>query len=396
MLPDIDVDNVYIYIADDVREDFAPTEVLNRGLRFKTIASGIHSPTSISSIVSGTYLPQHHVGRFQNTLPEDVPHIVKRDDVNTGFSNTMYSRLGLDPSTGMIAQTLDVDVDPIERLDEIEPPFAYVERGIGGHAPYVDRNGPEVGAKYLRERSDAERHVFPKEYEMGVEDDTEWFLSQLDRLEERGVLDDTLVVYVSDHGEVLGEDGTLTHGPPIHPTQVRVPTVFIHPDLPAGREVDGVLRHVDILPTVSSLFDWEWDTPIQPAGRDLTSEDTARYGCTFYAAGHSTPLGEKQFRMDSVWTRHGGYVFPQMDPVERVLLAGYHFLEAPWAGYARRHPVEHLAFKLRGTRCHGAPGFSESEGKRVIRETRSFDASEGSGRTNEIPTERLEQLGYIE
>lgn len=396
MFPNIDVSNVYIYIADDVREDFAPIDVLNRGLRFKTIASGIHSPTSISSIVSGTYLPQHHVERFQNTLAGDVPHIVKRDDVQTAFSNTMYSRLGLDPSTGMIAQTLDVDVDPIERLDEIEPPFAYVERGIGGHAPYVERDNTEVEERYLRDRSDGPRYVFPKEYEMGVADDTEWFLSQLERLKARDLLDDTLVIYVSDHGEVLGENGILTHGPPIHPAHVRVPTVFIHPDLPSGQEADGVLRHVDILPTVSSLLGWEWDTPIMPAGRDLTREDTARYGCTFYAAAHSTPLGEKAFRMDSVWTRHGGYVFPQMDPIERALLAGYHFLEAPWAGYARRHPIEHLAFKLRGTRCHGAPGFSRSEAKRVISETRSLEASEGSDRTNEIPEERLKQLGYIE
>ena len=396
MLPDIDVENVYIYIADDVREDFAPVEVLNRGLRFKAIAGGIHSPTSISTIVSGTYLPQHQVGRFQNTLPDDVPNIIKRDDVNTCFSNSMYSRLGLDPSTGMIAQTLDVDVDPVDRIDEIEPPFAFVERAIGGHAPYVERSGPEVGAKYLRERGDAPRHVFPKEYAMGVDDDTEWFLSQLKRLEARDLLDDTLVIYVSDHGEVLGENGMMTHGPPIHPAHARVPAVFIHPDLPSGQEVDGVLRHADILTTVSSLLDWEWDTPIQPSGIDLTSNDTASHGCTFYAAVHSTPLGEKEFRMNSAWNREGGYVFLETDPIEQALLAGYHFLEAPWAGYARRHPIEHLVFKLRQTRCHGAPGFSEAEAKKIIRETRELEASEGSDRTNEIPKERLEQLGYIE
>lgn len=395
MLPDLDVNNVFIYISDDLREDFAPVEVLNRGLRFKTIASGIHSPTSISSILSGTYLPQHLVGQFQDTLADDVPNLVNRTDVKTCFSNTMYTRLGSDPTTDVISQTLGVDIDPVDRIDDIDPPFAFVERSVGAHAPYVNR-GEETGSEYHENRASAPRHRFAADYEAGVEDDTAWFLSQVERLADRDLLDDTLVIYVSDHGEVLGENGMMTHGPPIHPAHVYVPTVFIHPDLPAGEEADGVLRHVDILSTLTGLFDWEWETPITPIGRDLTTEGTADRGFTFYEAEHSTPLGSKAFRLDSVWDRHGGYVFPRMDPVEQAMLAGYHFLKAPWAGYARRHPIEHLVFKLRGRRCHGAPAFSPDKGEDLIAEAQDVEASKGTDQKTEIPAEQLRQLGYIE
>ena len=395
MLPDLDVDNVFVYIADDLREDFAPTEILNQGLRFKTVASGIHSPTSISSILSGTYLPQHRVGRFQDTLADDVPNFVNRTDVETGFANTMHTRLSPDATTDMISGTLGVDAGPVDRIDDIEPPFAFVERSVGAHAPYVNR-GVETGTEYHENRASAPRHRFAGDYETGVEDDVEWFRSQVERLADRDLLDDTLVIYVSDHGEVLGENGMMTHGPPIHPAHVYVPTVFIHPDLPAGEEADGVLRHVDILPTLSGLFDWEWETPITPVGRDLTTEGTADRGFTFYEAVHSTPLGSKRFRMDSVWDRHGGYVFPRMDLLEQAMLAGYHFLNAPWAGYARRHPLEHLVFKFRGQRCHRAPTFSPDEAEDLIAEARGTTASEGADRDNDIPTEQLRQLGYIE
>ena len=396
MLSDLDVENVYIYIADALREDFLPTSVGNRGLRFKTVAAGIQSPTSISSIVSGTYLPQHNVGRFQDTLPGDVPNIVNRTDVETAFANTAHTAAGRSAdSPDLISDTINVNRDPVDRIESIESPFAFVERALGAHAPYTDRESFKIARNYYAERSEAPRHQFSREYQQGIDSDTEQFRARLETLDERGLLDDTLVIYTSDHGEFLGEHGSLAHVPPIHPNLAYVPTVFIHPDLPSGEAAPGVLRHVDLLSTVSGLLDWEWETPVEPVGRDLTRRDPAEHGCTFYESLHDTPIGERSFRFEAAWDRHGGYVFPP-GLVDRAVLAGYHAAESSWRGYAHRHPVEYAIFKLRGTRCHRAPGFSEAEARRHITEARKLDRSAEPAREHEISTEQLRDLGYIE
>ena len=91
---DIDgVENVFLYIADDVRADFTPDRVANLGQYHRTIAAGIHSPTSISSILTGTYEPQHGVGDFSNVVPSDVPHLVNDELCGRGGETTCENAL---------------------------------------------------------------------------------------------------------------------------------------------------------------------------------------------------------------------------------------------------------------------------------------------------------------
>lgn len=395
MLPDIDVDNVFIYISDATRLDFAPIEVLNRGLQFRTIASGIHSPTSIASIVSGTYLPQHHVGDFSDTLPSDVPNLLEANDVSTRFANTMND-VRFDPggSEDIIADTLDVDAIPPEELDEVEPPFIFVERGPGGHAPYVQKHELDTGQNYFRDRGAAPRSRFADEYTAAIEEDTEWFLSRLALLEERDLLESTVIIYTSDHGEMLGESGMQSHAPPIHPRHVYVPTVFIHPKLPEGQSVSGVLRHVDIQPTVSGMLDIEVQESVRSAGRDLTEEPTGEHGCAFYSNPQYTRLGRMDVSFDSVWDRTGGYVFPRTGRLSRLMLAAHYLFRAPWRKFARENALSHLWFKLRGDRCHWSPALSTRAAKSHLKEVRKFSQSETDTETNEVPKDRLQELGY--
>jgi tetratricopeptide (TPR) repeat protein len=77
----------------------------------------------------------------------------------------------------------------------------------------------------------------------------------LDTLAAQGVLDDTLVVFTSDHGESLGEHGEQTHAVFIYEATIRVPMIFRHPGtLPAGTVYQGDARGVDLFPTVLSML----------------------------------------------------------------------------------------------------------------------------------------------
>jgi choline-sulfatase len=66
-------------------------------------------------------------------------------------------------------------------------------------------------------------------------------------------LDETLVIVVADHGEMLGEHGELTHGFFIYEAATRIPLIVRGPGVPAGIVADQV-RIVDVMPTALSLL----------------------------------------------------------------------------------------------------------------------------------------------
>ncbi len=71
----------------------------------------------------------------------------------------------------------------------------------------------------------------------------------LARLDASNRLDSTLVVIVGDHGESLGEHQEQTHGFFIYDATIRIPLVIAGPGVPA-RQVDDVVRIVDVMPTI--------------------------------------------------------------------------------------------------------------------------------------------------
>jgi arylsulfatase A-like enzyme len=73
----------------------------------------------------------------------------------------------------------------------------------------------------------------------------------MDRLEDRGMLKDSLVVFVADHGEGLGDHNHVGHISQLYDTLVRVPLSFTYPGhIKAGTSVDRRVGLIDLLPTV--------------------------------------------------------------------------------------------------------------------------------------------------
>jgi arylsulfatase A-like enzyme len=78
----------------------------------------------------------------------------------------------------------------------------------------------------------------------------------LARLDELGLADDTLVVFVSDHGDEFFEHKKKGHQRNFFDESIRVPMVMRWPGhLPAGLRIDPQVRLQDVLPTVAELVD---------------------------------------------------------------------------------------------------------------------------------------------
>ena len=84
----------------------------------------------------------------------------------------------------------------------------------------------------------------------------------LDKLEERGMLDDTVVLFWSDHGEFLGDYGVTHKMAAFYDSMVRVPMVLWDPSGTVARGQNGdLVEALDVFATVLDLCGVE-----QPAG----------------------------------------------------------------------------------------------------------------------------------
>ncbi len=92
----------------------------------------------------------------------------------------------------------------------------------------------------------------------------------LDCIRERGDLEDTIIVFTSDHGEFLGDHGRIQKGMPGHDCITHVPCLISYPRLiPAGRVCGALTEAVDIAPTLLDYCGVQ--TPSFMQGQSLTA-----------------------------------------------------------------------------------------------------------------------------
>ncbi len=87
---------------------------------------------------------------------------------------------------------------------------------------------------------------------------TDWLLGRVvDALRERGTLDNTVLVVLADHGEILGErEDFFGHGPTLYQENIGVPLLVRYPSrVPAGTRVDTPVSTLGVFATILDLAD---------------------------------------------------------------------------------------------------------------------------------------------
>jgi arylsulfatase A-like enzyme len=84
----------------------------------------------------------------------------------------------------------------------------------------------------------------------------------LDELEERNILNETIIVITADHGEAFGEHGRFGHHPYLYDELLRVPLIFHAPRL-GSRTIDQQVSLLDLGPTLYDLLDIETPDAVQ-------------------------------------------------------------------------------------------------------------------------------------
>ncbi|KAI1263499.1 alkaline-phosphatase-like protein [Xylariaceae sp. FL1019] len=167
------------------------------------------------------------------------------------------------------------------------------------------------------------RHMDLWNYLTSVNYVDEWLGTILRTLDEENVANDTLVVFVGDHGLSIAENNAITPYENAHKANFHIPLIFSHPQLPQIR-IDDAVSSLQILPSILDLLQATDSLPSKSkeAARDLMHN--------YEGQSLLRPL-----RTQSAETNHVLWQFAISNPGGRMLLVR-----------DARQPERHLIFPL--------------------------------------------------
>ena len=150
-----------------------------------------------------------------------------------------------------------------------DPPADYLARYNPENLPTPKYKPNEANSKTTYQRLDSEfAHSDPNSYHVAAMTDrdkqqvTAAYYAMVDlidfnvgrmvaALNETEQLNNTIVIFMSDHGEMLGDHGIYLKGPHFYEEAVRVPLIFSWPgQFKTGLKVEGLTELIDITPTL--------------------------------------------------------------------------------------------------------------------------------------------------
>jgi arylsulfatase A-like enzyme len=96
-------------------------------------------------------------------------------------------------------------------------------------------------------------------YERSVRYMDDWLATLLERLDGRGVLDETLIIVASDHGENLGEGGLIAHALSLDDRLIRVPLIATGPGAERLAELRSLVDLPRALGEAAEIDDSPWN-----------------------------------------------------------------------------------------------------------------------------------------
>jgi arylsulfatase A-like enzyme len=208
-------------------------------------------------------------------------------------------------------------VNPFAPHHPFDPPAEYLARYKPADMPAPKRRPGELESKPVYQRLDHRwahnapggmdvasltdddcRRITAAYYAM-IEHIDEQVGRMLAALDETGQRENTIVIYMSDHGEMLGDHGLYLKGPHFYDEAVHVPLVLSCPgQITTGLRSDALVELTDLAPTLMELCGLEPEPQMQGrsfegilAGKSDPSQHRDQVFCEYYNA----------------WTHHRAY-----------------------------------------------------------------------------------------
>ncbi|MEM7533756.1 MAG: sulfatase-like hydrolase/transferase [Chloroflexota bacterium] len=140
--------------------------------------------------------------------------------------------------------------------DPFDPPTEYADKYRNAEMPAAIDCAPDgkpawIQAKY-KERDPKNTAMVRRQYCAMIELIDDYIGYILDTLEKRGMMENTIIVFSSDHGEMLGDHGLYQKNLP-YESALRVPLIIAGPGIQEGVVSDALVELIDLNPTICEL-----------------------------------------------------------------------------------------------------------------------------------------------
>ncbi len=281
-----------------------------------TLPSHSSMLTSLHPHNHGSVVPSRRLRESATTLAEVL---LDRGYATAAFTGSGYvsAKFGLDQGFETFVEmrhrhTRAIVSRALEWLrDQSDRPFFLFVHTYEPHSPYLDgrfaaaAEAGQIGESFDRkdleamregrwEPSAEERRYISDLYDGDIRSTDDALSGLLQGLRERGLLDRSLIVITSDHGEEMFERNvrrSAAHGHSLYEELIRIPLVVRHPPAFAGgRRVGAPAALVDIPLTIAGALGIPWPdrtdgldlrqllTPGEEAGREVVLSEALRSG----------------------------------------------------------------------------------------------------------------------
>jgi arylsulfatase A-like enzyme len=174
-------------------------------------------------------------------------------------------------------------------------------------SPWLEKYSPGYKGKFATSFGDDGAGGLPKDlsdkdmehvralYDANVSYQDDLLGQLVKKLEEWGVMDQTMIIITADHGDEQWEDGRFGHGASVRETLVHVPLIIHYPPLfPAAKVSEGT-EGIDIVPTLADALgvanDPEWQgMSLVPLAHGAGGYPLMSFGSK-YENGHAGRIG---------------------------------------------------------------------------------------------------------
>ena len=272
--------NILVYLSDTLRADHLSTygyrretsprltEFAATGILFeRAYSQASWTKASVGTLFTGLYPSRHGAIRREHRLRRDVPvlaEVLQREGYRTA---AVISNPSVLPNFGFgrgFEEVIDLatDQNSTDALDIHEHVLGFLEQAsdrpfflyvhaMDPHYPYAaprpfdDHFVVKPGNK-LRDR------IAAYDNEIAYADHA--FGALLTRIDELGLTDETVVVFLSDHGEEFDDHGALTHGYSLYQEQLHIPLIMrLAHGQKAGLRVADPVRVIDLFPALLDI-----------------------------------------------------------------------------------------------------------------------------------------------
>ncbi len=140
--------------------------------------------------------------------------------------------------------------------DPFDPPTEYGDKYRDAETPAIIADNMDRKPDWVKRRvidiSPEEMAITRRQYCAAIELIDNQIGEILHALEKRGMLDNTYIIYSSDHGEMLGDHGLYTKSV-AYEASLRVPLIAAGPDIEGNRISGSLVELIDLNPTICEL-----------------------------------------------------------------------------------------------------------------------------------------------